>query len=91
MFIIPFSLFFCYIFKGKIVYILWVERDTNQHVVTRRKTLTEYFMDCQLESVNTELSIKDSLICKSELFKVVLRGVSEIHLTTHLTRRQLKR
>lgn len=68
-----------------IVYVLWAETDTNQHEIRQRKILKEYFMDCQLESVNTELSIKDCLICKSELYKMVLRGLSEIHLTTHLT------
>lgn len=85
LFIIPSSLIFCYIFKGIIVYILWVETDTKQHEIRQRKTFKEYFMSCQLESVSTELSIKDCLICKSELYKVVLRGVSEIHLTIHLT------
>lgn len=83
LFIIPFSLISCCIFKGIIIYILWVETDTDQPAI--RQTFKEYFMDCQLESVNSELSIKDCLICKSELYKVVLKGVSEIHLTIHLT------
>lgn len=67
-FTIPFSPTFCFIFKETIVYIFWVETDTNQHVIRQGMTFKEYLMDCQLESVNTELSIKDCLICKSELY-----------------------